>query len=283
MLFASTELVARIERAECSLLTDGAASTGRRHPNIEVFTREISGGVATHAGPDSPLNKVAGLGFDGSVDEAELEAIEQIFHHRDTPVQVELSCLADPGIGGMLSDRGYRLVGFENVLGCPLTPDRQAPSTPDIEIVATADDDLAAWVDVVVTGFATPDTEGVASPEEFPREALERVLGDMASSTGFSRYLARRGGEIAGGGSLRQSEGIAQLCGASTLPAHRRRGVQTALLHTRLALAAQSGCDLAIMTTLPGSRSQKNAQRRGFQLLYTRAILQRSPGGDRTL
>ena len=195
-------------------------------------------------------------------------------------MQVELSCLADPSIGARLTERGYRLAGFENVLGCPLEPNRQAPSTPEIEVVASDEGDLPAWVDVVVTGFATPDTEGVASPEEFPREALERVIGDMASSRGFSRYLAKRQGEIAGGGSLRQSEGIAQLCGASTLPTHRRRGVQTALLHTRLAIAAQSGCDLAIMTTLPGSRSQKNAQRRGFQLLYTRAILQRGPVGE---
>jgi GNAT superfamily N-acetyltransferase len=72
---------------------------------------------------------------------------------------------------------------------------------------------------------------------------------------------------------MRLSEGVAQLTGAATLPAHRRRGVQTALLSTRLADAVRAGCDIAVVTTAPGSKSQQNVQRRGFHLLYTRAVL----------
>jgi hypothetical protein len=53
--------------------------------------------------------------------------------------------------------------------------------------------------------------------------------------------------------------------------------VQTALLATRLADAAAAGCDIAVVTTAPGSQSQQNVQRRGFQLLYTRAILVKAP------
>jgi hypothetical protein len=34
-----------------------------------------------------------------------------------------------------------------------------------------------------------------------------------------------------------------------------------------------AGCDIAVVTTAPGSKSQENVQRRGFDLLYTRAIL----------
>ncbi len=68
---------------------------------------------------------------------------------------------------------------------------------------------------------------------------------------------------------------MAQLCGAATLPAHRRRGVQGALLAARLAEAREAGCDVAVVTTQPGSKSQENVQRQGFDLLYTRAILVR--------
>lgn len=88
-------------------------------------------------------------------------------------------------------------------------------------------------------------------------------------------YLARRNGQIAGGGSIRHTAGIAQLCGASTLPNHRRNGVQAALLGARLADAARAGCELAVVTTLPGSRSQHNVQRQGFSLLYVRAVMRR--------
>jgi GNAT superfamily N-acetyltransferase len=62
-----------------------------------------------------------------------------------------------------------------------------------------------------------------------------------------------------------------------TAPAHRRRGVQTALLSARLADAAAAGCDIAVVTTQPGSKSQQNVQRRGFDLLYTRAVLVKEP------
>jgi len=91
------------------------------------------------------------------------------------------------------------------------------------------------------------------------------------------RYAGLRDGIIAGGATTRIAEGVAQLTGAATAPAHRRRGVHTALLSARLADAAAAGCDVAVITTQPGSKSQQNAQRQGFDLLYTRAVLSSSP------
>jgi len=70
---------------------------------------------------------------------------------------------------------------------------------------------------------------------------------------------------------------VAQLCGAATLPEHRRRGVQSALLAARLEDAARRGCDLAVVTTQPGSKSQENVQRQGFELVYARAVLVKEP------
>jgi GNAT superfamily N-acetyltransferase len=109
-----------------------------------------------------------------------------------------------------------------------------------------------------------------------PRETLDRVFGDTIVAPSFERYLARRGGALAGGASLRLQDGVAQLNGAATLPEHRRRGVQTALLRHRLSEAARRGCDIAVVTTLPGSKSQENVQKAGFALLYTRTVLVRS-------
>lgn len=63
--------------------------------------------------------------------------------------------------------------------------------------------------------------------------------------------------------------------GAATVPAHRRQGVQSALLRARLVDAAAQGRDLAVVTTEPASKSQLNVQRAGFALLYSRAILRR--------
>jgi hypothetical protein len=49
--------------------------------------------------------------------------------------------------------------------------------------------------------------------------------------------------------------------------------VQTALIRARLAFAAAAGCDLAAVNTVPGSVSQRNAERQGFRVVYTRALL----------
>ena len=272
MLFASTSLAARIERADARLVSDSARAAQARRPDAGAFATELAGGVATFAGPGSPLNKVAGLGFGGAVDADALEAVEQAYSARGTPVQVELSCLAAPDIAALLTRRGYVLVNFENVLGRRL-PHATAVIPAGIGVSKCPEGDLVAWLDVAITGFASPDLEGVPSHESFPREALEQTMADMAQAQGFVRYLAHRDGVVAGAGSMRLFEGVAQLCGAATLPEHRRRGVQGALLAVRLEAATHAGCDVAVVTTQPGSKSQENVQKRGFELLYTRAIL----------
>jgi GNAT superfamily N-acetyltransferase len=276
MLFASTSLAARVEHAETRLMTDGASAAERHRPGRGVFALPLAGGVATYTGPGSPLNKVAGLGFAGPLDERELDAVEKAYAERGSPVQVELACLADPSIGALLTRRGYALQGFENVLGMALPLESASAPADGILVSPSPAEELAAWIDVVVTGFASPDLQGVPSHEQYPRDTAETVIGDMAAVPGLVRYLARRDGASAGGASLRVSEGVAQLCGAATLPEHRRRGVQTALLAARLEVAGREGCDVAVVTTQPGSRSQENAQRRGFELLYTRAVLVRA-------
>jgi len=274
MLFASSELAARIERAEARLLADVARAAARRRPREGGFATPLAGGFATFAAPGSPVNKVAGVGFAGPLDANELDAVEKTYADRGAPVQFEVSCLGDPRVGALLTRRGYALVNFENVLGRPLPVPPRAPAD-GIQVAESPAAERAAWLELLVTGFASPDAQGVPSHESFPRDELERVMDDMAEAEGFVRYLARRAGEPAGGAAMRLFEGVAQLCGAATLPAHRRCGVQSALLDARLASAGHKGCDVAVVTTQPGSKSQENVQRRGFELLYSRAILVR--------
>jgi GNAT superfamily N-acetyltransferase len=203
-----------------------------------------------------------------------LDEIERAFAARVTPTQVELSNLADPTIAATLTSRGYQLVSFENVLGSSLYDELPQVIPPGVEVRVGGD--RAAWLDVVVDGFAHPDSEGVPSHQQFPREIVENAERDIEQA-GATPYLALCDGVVAGGGSMRISEGVAQLTGAATAPAYRRRGVQTALLSTRLADAVRARCDIAVVTTQPGSKSQANVQRRGFHLLYTRAVLVKPP------
>ena len=275
-LFCDIALAARIERLEVDLIARAGEASARRTGDPAAFATPITGGVAVFAEDGSPFNKVAGLGFSGVPSNAELNEIERAYRACGAPVQVELSNLAEPAVGATLTERGYRLASYENVLGLAITPDVEWAAPPGIDVRRSGDDEFGAWLDVVVDGFAHPDDQGIAFLEEYPREVIERAESDVAAA-GVVRYAALLDGVIAGGGSIRIAEGVAQFAGAATAPAHRRRGVQTALLAARLADAAAAGCDIAVVTTQPGSRSQQNVQGRGFELLYTRVVLIKDP------
>jgi GNAT superfamily N-acetyltransferase len=274
MLLVTQRLAGRIERVESTLVAEFARAVARRVGDDNIAILPAGGGLAVFAGPGSPFSKFAGLGF-AAVDPAALDHVEREFARRGAAVRIELSTLADPAIGGLLTTRGYRLRGFENVLGIPLTANPGILIVPgaSVTVERTAPDDRL-WLDTMVSGFLHPDVfDGPSADEPVPREALEEVFGDSVTVDGFVRYLAHADGAVAGAGSMRMSDGIAQLSGAATLPGYRRRGVQTTLLRHRLVEAAHAGCEVAIVTTQPGSTSQANAQRQGFELLYARAIL----------
>jgi ribosomal protein S18 acetylase RimI-like enzyme len=287
MLFATATLAARIERAESRLACDFAEAA--RHRRDDVVIRPLGGTAAIFAGPDQPFNKIVGLGFDEKIDLDVLEQIEREFDALRAPIRVEQSILADPSVASLLTSRGYGLVGFENVLAIELTPARvadaaahvQAHQTRGITVSNAGSDERGAWRDALISGFEHPDLyDGPPSDESFPRESIEAVFGDYDRIPGIGQYLGRRSGVIAGAAAMRVWNGLAQLCGAATRPEHRRNGVQSAMLQARLVEAAEHGCDLAVVTTQAGSKSQENVQRAGFELLYTRAILVRAPGTD---
>lgn len=273
-LFCGVDLAARIERAEVDLIATVGASTRSGRGGADSFVVKVGGGVACFVEDGSPFNKVAGLGFADVPTTTELDDIEQAFAARGAQVQVELSTLADPSIGTLLTGRGYRLVGFENVLGRSLTPEVDVTLPAGVQVRVSGPDEFDAWLDVVAEGVARPDTLGVPAHETFQRDTVERAERDLVAA-GSTRYTALRDGVIAGGAGLRVSGGVAQLTGAATAAAHRRTGVHGALLAARLRDAAER-CDVAVVTTQPGSTSQRNVQSRGFDLLYARAILVRT-------
>lgn len=94
-LFGGTALAERIEQVEVQLIAQ-ASEAAHRRAGTAGFVIPVAGGVASFAEDGSPFNKVAGLAFGGVPDTAALEEIERAFAACGTPVQVELTHLADP-------------------------------------------------------------------------------------------------------------------------------------------------------------------------------------------
>jgi GNAT superfamily N-acetyltransferase len=272
-MFASTSLAARIEAAEARL----TASIGEHflvaRPDLGVVVQRLGGGVAVFAGPSSPMNKMIGVGIGDPPTDEELRTIEKAFRDRAMPLQAEVAALANPDFVARLSARRYELKGFENVLARRVGVNEPRPDDAQIDITLIRDEERDRWVAASITSFIDGDTEGAQADQLPPREVLEEPLKNMMAVPGFRRYCAWIDGQLVGTATLRLDGGLAQLCGAATLPAWRRRGVQTALLRRRLADAADAGSDLALMTTAPGTKSQENGLKQGFALLYVRALM----------
>jgi GNAT superfamily N-acetyltransferase len=259
------ELARRIELAEAQAAVGGAETLRRLRPESGAAVEQIAGGFAVYCGANSPITQAVGMGLDGVVSEEELDRLEEFYRSRGEPVRVEACPLADHSFIELFGKRGYRVMEFTNVMALPLdaASGTQGWSGPpdgmSIEKVGREQIDL--WTLTVSQGFA----------EHFPvtQELLE-VMKLFALGANVECYLARVDGKVAGGGTLATRDGVAGLFGASTLPAFRGRGVQTALLLGRLARAAAAGCDLAVSLALPGSTSQRNIVRQGFSVLYTR-------------
>jgi GNAT superfamily N-acetyltransferase len=113
--------------------------------------------------------------------------------------------------------------------------------------------------------------------------AFIREFGPVsAGASGIVCYVAEVNGYPVSAAALAIHDGVALLAGASTDPAYRGRGAQGLLLHTRLRHASDAGCELAMMGALPGSASQRNAERKGFRIAYTRIKWQQTaPRSDR--
>jgi GNAT superfamily N-acetyltransferase len=274
-MFADAALAARIDRAEARMCAEIAGFVGARRDDARSTVIPISGGLACYVSAASPINKVIGLALDTALDMDALEQIEAEWQSRDEPVRVELSVLADPAVGGALTDRGYRLHGFEHVFGLALEKRRRETSPTSIAVELAEEDQHQAWLDIAVDAFTNLDGTGSVADDALPREQLAAVLDEVMGAPGFIRYLARIDGEAVGEAAMRIDGDLAQIAGAGTVPRARGRGVQKALVQRRLTDARQAGCTLAVVTTAPGTRSQDNVMRRGFELLYTRAILVR--------
>ena len=107
-----------------------------------------------------------------------------------------------------------------------------------------------------------------------PGPELAGFFADFGAVAAVKRnmmpFFAEVDGTLSATGALNIHDDTALMAGASTVPQARGRGAQQSLLAYRLHYAAQQGCSLAQMGALPGSASQRNAQRNGFQIAYTR-------------
>lgn len=260
-----THAIARsIEDAEIAALRPVAYAAPRG------FWSRVLDGAASFVRPGSPMNKVIGAGLDETLDPFEIECVTRFYRNAGDRARFELATLGQASNVSTLTAHGYDVLGTESVLVRPLDGD-VPPIELDVRRVVDATL-LRTWRDVYVEAAAVSDETG-AVVDRYSAQVVADALDDDLAGAAGDRYVAYLDGVVVGVASMFVRGEVALFNGAATLPAARRRGVQTALVAARLTDATARGCTLATMATAPGSRSEMNAARHGFTVAYERSIL----------
>jgi GNAT superfamily N-acetyltransferase len=273
--FSDLALAQRLERAEGDACVQFAAAHCRLRPDCGADWMECAGAQVVFDGVDSPATQTFGLGLNEELIPDSLDTIESFFLRHGSPVRHEVSPFAGVPALDLLCRRNYRPIETASVLyqslsqsaatqsKMPLIQSEAANWQPgEIRVRAIAPDEAELWATINHRGWASENPELSDFLLEFSSISAGR---DHTTS-----FLAELDGEPGAAASLSIYEGVAVFSGATTVPEVRRRGLQSALLGERLRYGWEMGCDLAMMVTLPGSDSQRNAERNGFQIAYTR-------------
>jgi len=261
--FVDLSFARRLEMAE-TLTPEHVKALQRYAP--DATSEMIAGGTAIFGGGVYPANHIVGMGLYGPVTSSDVDRVEEFYRSRGVPCEIVVSPLADRSLLEQLAPRGYRITEFNSVLIRRLEANElvEPPSGITVERVTEATEKL--WDRVIAKGFA-----------EFG-PLPENLFAAFASVPDSLCFLARVDGQPVGGavGAIMREAGIAALFGTATLPEFRSRGVQTSLINRRLWEAAKAGCEYAVVSTLPGSGSQRNMERMGFRVAYTKLVMVRT-------
>lgn len=268
MLHADLALARRLELAEAETNREATFAAALVRPESDATAEPFMGGWAMFDGPESPITQCFALGLNGPVTGAELDAVEAFFRSRGAPCNIELCPHAEPSLIALLGERNYRVVEYSNVLYRRLDSGAEISLPKNFDVRRVESRDAVAFASVIVRGFFG---DGQAPP------GMESLLaGAFVNTKGSETFAAYLHGEIAAGGSASFFRGVVNCFGDATLVPYRGRGLQSALIAARLAAGVRAGMELAMATTMPGTISQRNYERAGFQVAYTRCKFTRS-------
>jgi ribosomal protein S18 acetylase RimI-like enzyme len=266
MEFVDKALARRLESCEEMPQVYYSREFKKSRPEIGAAEEEICGGHMVFAGLGSPIGRATGMGFDLPLTALDLDRIEAFYRKHKAPSQVDLTPLHGPEIFEMFKERGYAIAELNNVLYRRLDPKEEFPDPPEHYEIRRSPADEAEITGMIVESAFFPD----GAPEAF--RGLIAPLYQMENALAFVATV--NGKPVAcGTGLVIPEHRVFALCGAGTLSNFRGRGLQTALLRARMKAARDAGCEYAVVVTPGGTISQRNAERLGLRVAYSKVTV----------
>jgi hypothetical protein len=264
-LNATTELTRRLANNEIAAWrTIYQAVSADLAAQLEIGYAEDAGALRiwNRSAPVFLFNRVMGLGVFEEATDAAIDNILVAVRATRTNAQVEVAPSARPAdLATRL--RSHGLVSATSWLIHYHKLDSAAPivETPGYRIEQVTAANAAAWSDTLLTAW------------DFPARAATGVLAltvPLAQHPAIVCLAAihEATGQIAGGGMLYASDGVAGLYADCVRPAYRHHHLHDALIAARLAEARRLGCDLVCSQTLAHHPAEHNMAQAGFKIAY---------------
>lgn len=214
-----------------------------------------------------------GLGLSGPVPEAELDRMMAFYAAHGRPAKVMTTLGAHPSLPAALERRGLAPYEQEHTLTLDLNgelPEVELP--PGLTLRAVDPSDPAAVEAAVAVQVAAFHPDGVGA---------DGARSSFAAAVRHPRalfWVAERQGEVLGAAGLEVYEQLGVLILGAVHPAAQRQGVQQALIRHRVWEAKRLGLRVALIGSVAGGPTERNALRAGFSVAYE-SVLWRGVAG----
>lgn len=233
-------------------------------PSLGMSVKHIAGAVviSTSALPIALFNRVIGLGLREETTLSSIQTCLEVFRQAGAPeFMFQLSPAAQAEAPKLLATQGLQPRGNWAKMYRPATGPVQIPTELRVERIGP--EHAADYAQVVLAAFGMPPF-------------LAPWLINLVARPNWHHFMAFDGNKAVAASSLFVRQNIGWLGIGGTMPTHRRKGGQGALMAHRIQHAAALGCEWVITETGEDTPAQPNPSfhnmlRTGFQLAYLRA------------
>lgn len=191
----------------------------------------------------------------------------EAYQRHDLMPTIEVSPgAASAELAELLSDHGFRQTDFHPIF-VRLTEDLTPSGSPGIEATrVSGSSDLEVFTELYLRGWQM---------EDWLAPHMRSYIAHWPRQPGYELYVAREQQIPIAVAVLFVHGEVCYLADAATAPEHRNRGAQASLIAARLARAKELGARIVLGQAAFGSSSQRNMERSGLPVCYTRAVWKR--------
>jgi ribosomal protein S18 acetylase RimI-like enzyme len=254
-------LVAHLEAAHAWAVHNYVSSLQEQRPELHPEAISVGGGQAFYAG-SSPFSFAVGLGLTQPVTPADVDLVERFYRKHRVPAKIDITPATHPLLSELTETRGYRVADLTTVLVLDLESARVPQPLTNIFLRWARPEDCDVWVDTVARNFFVIE----------PGEDRRRSIACVFHAPHALNVIALVDQQVAGvaGCMIPHRGGTAVIYASCTQPEFRRLGVHREMLRLRISTARAAGCSTMVATALPGSDSERNLVRSGFEICYVK-------------